>query len=269
MKIPSLGAIMLAGAAVLAAAGCSTGKPGFRAETMRPDQQLHFSVLYKQNCSGCHGDQGLNGAALSLNNPVYLSWAGRDHIYNIVAGGVPHTLMPAFSYAGGGLVTNKQIAVIVDGMIAHWNKPGVLDGANAPTYAPSGKGDVAAGQTAYIFYCARCHGTTGLGLSPGRSRSSRYAAAEKSESAVGSIVNPTFLALISDQGLRDVIVAGLPDQKMPDWRNDAPGKPMTDKDVTNIVAWLVSHRVQYPGRPFPQTQQQSAPSNGEKGGGKG
>jgi len=269
MKIPSVGAIVLAGAAIFAVAGCSSGKPGFRAETMRPDQQLNFSILYKQNCSGCHGDHGMYGAALPLNNPVYLTWAGHDRILNIIANGVPHTLMPAFSYGGGGLVTNKQIEVIVNGMMSHWNKPGVLTGTNVPGYTPAGKGDVAQGQTAFRFYCARCHGTDGMGLSPGGFRSTRNAAAAKPESAVGSIVNPTYLALMSDQGLRDIVVAGMPSENMPDWRNDAPGKPMTDKEVTDIVAWLISHRVQFPGRPFPQTQQQSAPQSSQRTGGKG
>lgn len=266
MKTTAVGAFVLAALSLLVVSGCRSGKPGFRAETMRPDQQLNFSVLYRQDCSGCHGDGGMYGAALPLNNPVYLTWAGHDRILNIVANGVPNTLMPPFSYAGGGLVTNKQIEAIVNGMMSHWNKPGKLNGANLPGYTPAGKGDVAQGQTAFRFFCARCHGTDGMGLSPGGSRSSRYAAASKPESAVGSIVNPTYLALISDQGLRDIVVAGMPGENMPDWRNDAPGKAMTDKDVTDIIAWLVSHRVQFPGRPFPQTQQQSAPGDQRTGG---
>ena len=46
------------------------------AEVVRPDQQLDFHVLYKQNCSGCHGDNGRGGAAIPLNNPAYLAVAG-------------------------------------------------------------------------------------------------------------------------------------------------------------------------------------------------
>ncbi len=71
---------------------------------------------------------------------------------------------------------------------------------------------------------------------------------------MGSIVDPTYLSLISDQALRDIIVAGMPGENMPDWRTDVQGKAMTDKDVTDIVAWLVSHRVQFPGRTFPNQQ---------------
>jgi cytochrome c oxidase cbb3-type subunit 3/ubiquinol-cytochrome c reductase cytochrome c subunit len=50
--------------------------------------------------------------------------------------------------------------------------------------------------------------------------------------------------------LRDIVVAGLPGEGMPDWRGDRSGKPMTDKEVTDVVAWLGSHRVQFPGQPF-------------------
>jgi hypothetical protein len=73
-----MGAMILSAAVALGAAGCHPpGKPGFRPETMRPDQTLQFNVLYKSNCSACHGDQGLNGAGLPMDNPVYLAWAGR------------------------------------------------------------------------------------------------------------------------------------------------------------------------------------------------
>jgi cytochrome c oxidase cbb3-type subunit 3/ubiquinol-cytochrome c reductase cytochrome c subunit len=42
---------------------------------------------------------------------------------------------------------------------------------------------------------------------------------------------------------------------MPDWRNDAaqpmPMNPMTDQQITDILAWLASKRVANPGQPYP------------------
>ncbi len=254
MKRRFMGATVLAAMVALGAVGCSTGKPGFRSETLRPQQEHNFEILYGENCSACHGDRGMYGAALPLDNPVYLTWAGRDRILRIVSGGVPHTLMPPFGYGAGGLLTDQQIEIIVNGMMSHWTKPDILNGANAPGYTSASKGDPAQGQAAFQMYCARCHGADGHGLSPGKTQSSRAAAASKPESAVGSIVDPTYLSLISDQALRDIIVAGMPGENMPDWRGDVQGKAMTDKDVTDIVAWLVSHRVKFPGRTFPQPQ---------------
>lgn len=236
------------------AAGCSNGKPGFRSETMRPDQVHDFATLYKNNCSACHGDNGLNGAALPLNNPVYLAWAGHDRIVKIISNGIPHRLMPAFGQGGGGLLTDRQVQDIASGMISHWAKPDILNGVNMPVYAPASRGNIEQGKAAFQIYCVRCHGADGQGISPGNSAASRAAAASKADSAVGSIVDPTYLSLISTQGLRAIVVSGLPGEGMPDWRGDVSGKPMTDQDVTNIVAWLVSHRVKFPGQPFPSQQ---------------
>jgi len=138
MKTSSVGAMMAAALLTLGSVGCRhlPGKPGFRPETLRPDQELGFTVLYQSNCSGCHGDSGLNGAALPLNNPAYLTWAGREHLIQIVAKGVPQSAMPAFGRSGGGLLTDEQVEHIVDGMIAHWGIPDVLNNADPPGYTP-------------------------------------------------------------------------------------------------------------------------------------
>lgn len=245
--------------ALLSAAGCShlPGKPGFRPETLRPEQTSSFAVLYQRNCSGCHGDQGKGGAALPLNNPVYLAWAGHDAMTNIVANGVPHTLMPAFGPSGGGLLTDAQVQDIVNGMISHWGKPDILNGASVPSYAPTGPGDAARGKTAFQTNCARCHGSDGKGISDGQTSGSTSSA--PSNIVKGSIVDASYLALISDQGLRDIIVAGMPGENMPDWQHDTAGvpgsKPMSSQAVTDIVAWLTSHSMKYPGTLVPSTRQ--------------
>ena len=69
----------------------------------------------------------------------------------------------------------------------------------------------------------------------------------------GSLVDPAYLALISDQGLRSLIIAGQSGEGMPDWRSDITGagsRAMADQEVTDIVAWLASHRVASPGQPY-------------------
>lgn len=261
MNARSFISMVVAAILLFAAAGCNhlPGKPGDRSETLRPDQTLGFEVLYKSNCSACHGDGGLNGAAMPLNNPVYLAWAGHDHMVTIVASGTSLRTMHAFAQTSGGMLTDQQVESIVNGMISHWGKPGILNGANPPGYAAAMPGDVAAGKAAFETHCARCHGADGTGPT------AEDAASLKQGAAVGSIIDPTYLSLISTQGLRDIIVSGLPGEGMPDWRGDPsskpmldkpmPEKPMTDKEVTDVVAWLASHRVQFPGQPFPTAQQ--------------
>ncbi len=209
--------------------GCdgAPGKPGPGPEVPRPDQVLDFATLYKQNCVACHGDSRQPGAAISLANPVYLAVAGEQNLKLITANGIPGKLMPGFSQSAGGMLTEEQVEVLAKGMLKEWGKPSVLAGQAPPPYRAAAKGDVRAGQEAYGSYCARCHGAGGEG-NPGMH--------------LGSIVDPPYLGLISDQGLRSITMAGMPEQGMPDWRSDAPGHAMSDAEITDVVAWLSSHR---------------------------
>jgi hypothetical protein len=54
----------------------------------------------------------------------------------------------------------------------------------------------------------------------------------------------------SDQNLRSIVIAGRPDEGKPDWRRDGP-QPMTDQQITDVLAWLASKRVANPGQPYP------------------
>ena len=87
-------------------------------------------------------------------------------------------------------------------------------------------GDAKRGAAAYETYCARCHGAEG-----------------KSGEKGGSVVDPNYLALVSDQGLRTAVIAGRADLGMPDWRVYVPGRPMSDDEIADVVAWLASHRI--------------------------
>ena len=89
------------------------------------------------------------------------------------------------------------------------------------------------GEAAFRTYCASCHGARGEGTPKG-----------------SAITDDSFLALISDQGLRTVVIAGRPDLGAPDWRGNVPGRPMSEQEVTDVVAWLASQRVQNPGQPY-------------------
>jgi cytochrome c oxidase cbb3-type subunit 3/ubiquinol-cytochrome c reductase cytochrome c subunit len=65
------------------------------------------------------------------------------------------------------------------------------------------------------------------------------------------VVDPTFLALLSDQSLRTIIIAGRPDLGQPDWRGDIPGHPLSDQEITDVVAWISGHRAPVPGQAAP------------------
>lgn len=229
---------------VLLCSGCRgvPGRPGPAAE--RPSQVLNFDVLYSRNCAACHGKDGQNGAAISLHNPTYLEVAGVGQIERITADGVPGSLMPPFAKNRGGMLTEQQIGILAQGMVSAWGhadaQAATQVGQAAPPYLAAAPGSVADGQTSFHTFCGRCHGEDGRGT-------------QEAKTVVGSIVDPAYLALISDQGLRSLILAGQPAQGMPDWRSDMQGpdaRAMTDREVTDVVAWLASHRTSAPGQPY-------------------
>ena len=222
--------------AVLALAGCNSlpGRPGPGPEVVRPDEVLDFNTLYKQNCSGCHGAEGKGGAAVSLADPVYLALVGPATFRRVTANGVPGTPMPAFARSAGGTLTDRQIEVLVQESWARWAKPEALGGARPPSYTASAPGDAGRGAEVYQTFCASCHGPGG-----------------KRRDKVGSIVDGSYLALVSDQGLRSMVIVGVPDVGAPDWRSNFPGRPMTDQEVSDVVAWLLAQRPQFPGQPYP------------------
>jgi mono/diheme cytochrome c family protein len=216
--------------------GCSSpppGQPGKGSEDIAPDQVLEFATLYSQNCAGCHGAQGRGGAAIALADPVYLAIVDEASLRKVVANGVHGTSMPAFAQSAGGMLTDKQIDAITSGIFSRWGRKGILDESDLPSYAANTRGNAASGELVYGTFCASCHGSEGRGGPKG-----------------SAIINDSFLALVSDQGLRTMVIAGRPELGAPDWRGNVVGKAMTDQEITDVVAWLASQRVQNPGQPY-------------------
>src|SRR5580700_6575159 len=233
-RIRTLPAVaVLASLMMLAACSTSNGEPQTNSESVAPSQVLDFDTLYGQNCAGCHGAQGRGGASISLANPVYLAIVDETKMRTIVANGVRETPMPAFAQSAGGMLTEQQIEVITRGIFSRWGRKQILDGANPPSYAAKAAGNVDHGQLAFGAYCASCHGSEGGGTSKG-----------------SAIANDSFLALVSDQGLRTIVITGRPELGAPDWRGNIPGRPMTDQEITDVVAWLAKRRAKNPGQPY-------------------
>src|SRR5713226_7450659 len=234
MKRPHV-LLALSALTVLACAACnsSPGRPGTGSEVIPPDQVVEFNVLYGQNCAGCHGTSGNGGATIALRDPVFLTIADDAVIRRAAANGVPGTPMPAFAQSAGGMLNDKQIDALVRG-VRSWAKPDVLGDQTPPSYAALLSGDPQRGADAYRTYCSSCHGANGGG-----------------GSKASSIVDGSYLALTSDQQLRTIVIAGRPELGAPDWRGDVPGHPMSAQEISDVVAWLSSHRPQFPGQPYP------------------
>ena len=229
MKLFALASCVL----LLAVTGCTQlpGAPRPGVEVPRPDSITDFATLYGQNCAGCHGNHGQNGAAFDLANPDYQAWVDDATLRKIIANGEPGTQMPAFGTSAGGFLTDAQLDALGRGMRSAWQKSGTLKGQELPPYAATLKADAAHGQQVYETACVRCH-----------------------QQPSQSITSPTYLALVNDQTLRTLIIAGRPDIGQPNWQGDIPGHTLTDQEVTDVVAWLASQRTQTPGQPYPRPQ---------------
>jgi mono/diheme cytochrome c family protein len=154
---------------------------------------------------------------VGIGRPIYLAIAEDATIRRTIQEGRPGTFMPAFAQRAGGMLTDAQIEILVRG-IRNWATPGAPD--NLPAYASSQAGNAAHGREVFSTACASCHGQDGRGAR--------------------AIADRSYLALVTDQHLRTVMIVGMPNLGMPDWRGHR--KPLTDADVTDLVQWLASQR---------------------------
>src|SRR4029077_4075043 len=225
--------LLFAGLAALSGCGRLPGKPKEEDRWKPPEANKDFADLYSTNCVACHGNGKGASASISFNNPVYLSVVPKEVIRKAIAGGVPGTMMPGYSAAVGGLLTDEQINILADG-VHNWSTGHATAESDRPPYAAPA-GDAQRGATVYAQNCARCHGNDGTG------------------GKAGSVVDPAYLSLVSDQYLRTVIIAGRPELGMPSYQEYVSGKPMTAEEIADVVGWLSSHREgPAPGRPTPQ-----------------
>jgi len=207
-------------AAILGASSC--GAPAQRsaeAPVIRPSEVADFRVLYGQNCSGCHGAGGEGALTVGIGTPAYLAIADDATVRGVIEQGRPGTPMAAFAQKAGGMLTDAQIEIIVHGIRTSWAKAGSPD-KDEPSYRASQPGDAERGHKVFATVCAPCHGPDGRGAR--------------------AIADTSYLALVSDQHLRTVMITGMPHLGMPDWRTHA--KPLSDADVTDVVVWLAAQR---------------------------
>jgi cytochrome c oxidase cbb3-type subunit 3 len=231
----------LASIMLLVSAACSSspGRPRAVSELIPPNHIVEFNVLYAQNCAGCHGPDGKSGAAITLADPVFLAIADDAVIRQTAANGVPGTPMPAFAQNAGGMLTDKQIDALVSGVRA-WASPVAPSGTPLPSYTAQAAGDPQRGAGVYRTYCGSCHGAEGRG------------------GKAISIVDGSYLALVSDQDLRMSVILGRPDLGAPDWRGDIAGRPLSDQEISDVVAWLAAQRPANPGQPYPTSTMNEA-----------
>jgi cytochrome c oxidase cbb3-type subunit III len=209
---------------IIGLSGCDQlpGKPKPSDRWQPPEAEKNFQVLFNGNCRACHAGETNIGASISMRDPLYLAIIPRDVLRKITAEGIPGTTMPGFAKANGGELTDEQVDIIVNGIL-DWGKSSQVTKTNLPPYSAP-LGDATHGSEVYNRFCASCHGQVGQ------------------NGKAGSIVHPDYLQLVSDQYLRSVTIAGRPELGMPNYQNLVPNQPLSDQDIADIVAWLVSRR---------------------------
>ena len=228
----------------LALVGCDIlpGKPRAPGgEETASTPVMSFDALYGKQCAGCHGTGGRLGAARPLNDPVYLALVPAERLRHVIAEGVPGTAQPAFATSAGGGLTEEQIDALVQGLVRAWARPEATKSSQVPPYAAA-LGDPDRGKAVYAAACAGCHGADGRG-----------------GPKAGSVTDPSYLALVSDQYLRTTVIAGRADLGMPDWRGYISGRPLAPVEIADVVGWLVAQRRPVPGRPVASVSDPLAP----------
>ncbi len=215
-----------------ALSACDRGRDLFAAppfeNVVDPRTILGFEYLYGTNCAGCHGAKGEGGPAVGLASPRYLSIVSDSALRGAIALGRRGTAMPAFAQSAGGMLSDAQVDALVAGVRA-WAPKGEKQGPLASVCDRPSSGDARRGARAFGDACGSCHGVDGRG-----------------SKGVGSIVDESFLALVSDSSLCATYVAGRPDLGCPGAPSIGASRP-TAEDVTDGVAWIATHRKK-PGR---------------------
>jgi mono/diheme cytochrome c family protein len=197
-----------------------------------------FDRLYKTNCAGCHGADGKLGPAPPLNDPIFLAIISDEELARVIQNGRRGTPMPAFGESKGGSLNPFQVVSLAEGIKHRWKPaqatpPTLLAYALAQRVAALPTVEAAeAGVKVFARACANCHGTDGKG-DPG-------------DSQPNAIHEPNFLALISDQALRRIVITGRADLGMPDFAGkngrSVDFQPLDSQDIANLVALLSSWR---------------------------
>jgi mono/diheme cytochrome c family protein len=140
--------------------------------------------------------------------------------------------MPAFAHDRGGPLTGEQVKVLAEGIKKHWGSPASPSGS-LPAYigpAAAGGGNKDEGARVFARACAGCHGSQGQGDKDGHPLPG------------GALNNQAFLALISDQALRRIIITGRPDLGMPPYDGKAGRPPdfqaLSSAEIDDLVALL-------------------------------
>lgn len=226
--------------------GCDLpGRPDPADRPILPGEVMSFDELYSVQCAGCHGADGAYGPAPPLNDSLFVKIIPEDVLKKVIRNGRPGTPMPPFLEEHGGALNEKQIEVVVAGIRSKWGTDDSgVDPLPAYESTQPATGELSADQLQrceqlFARACAGCHGANGEG------------GQGDVVTAGGAINVRSFLALISDQAIRRIIITGRSDLGMPDFAatmgRSADFKPLSSAEIDELVSLLAHWRKNGPG----------------------
>lgn len=182
--------------------------------------------VYIENCAVCHGEdgQGRVGATLAKDWP---SIRPDLRVKETITNGVPGGLMPAWSQANGGLLSEEEIDAVTC-YILSWETGGPFVAVPLPTQItgpvltppPGVTGDPNNGALLYQQNCAVCHG-------------------EQGEGRIGEVLAKPWSSARADLRISETIATGVAGTFMPAW-GQANGGPLTEDEIDDITAYILS-----------------------------
>ncbi len=174
---------------------------------------LEGRQIYIANCTPCHGTRGEGGVGPALNNKTLLDQATDEVLTGFISVGRPNTLMPAWSQANGGPLTDEDVRHVVS-FIRAWQPTAPEVVANAITP------DASRGLTLFNGTCFVCHGENGKGggIAP-------------------ALNNPDRLKALNDDWYRQTIISGRPAKGMPTW-----GTVLSPSQIEDLIALIGAWR---------------------------
>jgi ubiquinol-cytochrome c reductase cytochrome c subunit len=189
-------------------------------------QEAQGAELFQQNCAVCHGPtgQGRVGATLAKDWP---SIRPDLTVRTIIQNGVPGTVMPAWSQAKGGPLSEAEIDALV-AYILSWQTGGAPQITPGPTATrrppimppPNVEGNPNNGAILFDENCIVCHGVNG-------------------EGRIGATLAKDWPSIRPDLTVKATISDGVPGSQMPAW-SQAKGGPLSEEQINDLVAYILT-----------------------------
>ncbi len=201
---------------------------GARVNAQEPDPEKleEGAQLFAENCAICHGADGKGRIGATLNQD-WPSIRPDLTVKNAIVNGINGSVMPAWSQAKGGPLTDSQIEALVV-YILNWQTGGYPQVTPLPTATllppitpvPEVDGDPNRGAQLFVTNCVVCHG-------------------EQGEGRVGATLAKEWPGIRPDLSVQSAIANGLRGTKMPAW-SISNGGPLTDEQIQDLTSFILT-----------------------------